>query len=226
MALSLGGDDIAILVQGDKALRALFAFEQAAKRSSGAERLTFSAGIVVAPFRTPIPLLHRLAHELCGSAKQLAQERSEWACDLSILTGGAPLAGDAASIRQELTLERGPETLRLSSGPWTLSEMHELADHVQQLDAFHVSASSMRQLVDACRSMGRDESTLYARSQWARDKHLRAWVAASYPDFSNWPWRHVRTPSPHFVTRLVDIEQWRRRLDTNVNGIMSRDTVC
>jgi hypothetical protein len=220
-------------VQGDRALLALRAFQMGVqeyqRRQAALAGVSFSAGVIVAAHRTPIPQLHKYALELCRSAKTFGRRiqktdklpTAPWTCDIAILTGSSPLATGVRSVRQNLlTIERGRERLRLTSGPWTFDRLMRLAEALNLLGTCGVASSALHNLVEALATMDRVESTAFARAQWARNKLLRAWVGLTQ-DMSEWPWRECRTGEANFETDLADLARWRGRLDADLNVLRS-----
>jgi hypothetical protein len=224
LALSLGGDDVALIVPGKSVLQVLRTFESRVRQALAQRRdvlgdITFGAGAVVAPSHTPIPFLHAYAEKLCTNAKALWRHQkgeSTWTCDLAVLTGSSPLGDDIDAIRRrEFAVERAGEQLLLSCGPWTLEGLWQRSNALRSLESNGVSTSVLRELAAACHRMTRHESMLVANAQWARHEPLRRWVSEVeiYKQPDDFPWRESKRWKVKFETDLGDLVRWRGRID-------------
>lgn len=221
--LALGGDDIAVIVGGKEALTVLHQFHQAVAEPARKLGISFSAGIMVAPHHTPIPLFHRAAVELCRSAKEYhhrlgrQNQHDEWTCDIAVSTGSSPMASDVLALRRDHLVRRcGAEVLRLYGGPFRMADIEQRCKAIQDSKLFGVSESSLRNTAEACLSMSRSESTLFVRAQWARDGGLRSWAAKHYPKRADFPWRQSEHDRGELVTDLVDLVRWRSCFATDL----------
>lgn len=132
--VSIGGDDLFLIVPADRALRIALSicrrFEEEFRMGRG---LTLSAGVVIAKAHSPIYFLQHLAEQLLKSAKKRAWELNKGqeerqkggTVDFLILT--AEGSSDLDELRQKTyQMEIATEDLHLTERPLTLDELERL----------------------------------------------------------------------------------------------------
>lgn len=208
--LTIGGDDVLLIVPGDAALTValeicqLFA-KYAPARSDGSP-LSMSAGVVIADEHNPVRFLRDMAKELLESAKsralQTVSQSGKWegAVDFHILKSQSMMAGTLKELRgQPPYLISSPdgngsnEELRLTGRPYTLEEAERLLNTAHDFRKSGFPASQLYALADAL-PKGRLVSTLFYLYQKARLRDdLRGVLARMEKD---WKLRSDRDPAP------------------------------
>ncbi|HEY9867747.1 MAG TPA: hypothetical protein V6D08_00950, partial [Candidatus Obscuribacterales bacterium] len=193
--LSIGGDDLFLIVPASKALdiacaicdsfESYFAIPGAARpdsrRFSGtpraatpAARITLAAGIVIADASTPVLYLRNLANELLKSAKSRSRLAKTSCIDFQILKSTGNILEDVVQHRNKnLTREvrlsdgGGTATIRLTAKPYASAELKALLTSARAL----ASAAIPRTQLYALRSallQGKTRGTLeylYAKAR-------------------------------------------------------------
>lgn len=211
----VGGDDVLLIVPAGDALPVACAICQQFENEVSTERLTMSAGVVIAEHHTPVYFLRRLAEDLLKSAKRRMNEakgenEQVSAVDFLVLKGQGTRSAEQA--REQVTI--GPEMLLLNHGPYTLEELGRLLRQVRQGKRANFPLSQLHALRAALRQ-GRQASALaflYQQAR-ARDDEVRYFLddfAAQWSDQANEtpPWREVRTlrgGAREYHTPLADL---------------------
>ncbi|MEM7344672.1 MAG: hypothetical protein AAF485_10540 [Chloroflexota bacterium] len=185
--ITLGGDDIILIVPADKALPiALDIIKQfqadmaelLAKTQLPAEikdePFTLSGGVVLASDHNPVRILNDLAEALKKQAKKKRKqgEQSEGCLDFMILKSADLIESDLSQLRDNypymLDLAGQPK-MNLLKRPYYGSTLTNLWDKLIHLRRAGFSNSQMHALAEAL-LQGRSESSLFYLYQEARDR--------------------------------------------------------
>lgn len=217
--LTIGGDDLLLIVPADKALplaRAICGRFHEALADRHPDAPTMSAGVVIAQESNPISFVHELAYQLLKSAKrrtkqlskangETPQSRGDAACiDYMILKSQSTLASRLRDVRQSAFLqvehEQEKERVFLTARPYTLPEIDRLLAGAKKLKGFNLAPGQLHQMRREFQN-GRFPAIfyyLYQRTRLGRlnEKHAAALAAIE----AEWqmvephgaaPWRYL-----------------------------------
>lgn len=195
--ITIGGDDVLLLVPGDAALPIAARICQLFGRY--AAPLNMSAGVVIADEHNPIRFLHDLALQLKASAK--SEHPGTSALDWLVLTSQSTLQTSLEGLRESppyrLPTEQSNQWLWLTERPLTLEKTRILLKLLKQMRGARFPTSQLHALADALLD-GREASSLFYIYQQARAKAERRRILQDIPQ--TWgldpnldpvPWRHV-----------------------------------
>ncbi|HID06751.1 MAG TPA: hypothetical protein EYP10_06345 [Armatimonadetes bacterium] len=143
--IAIGGDDVTVIVPArygwQLTLNLLQQFEEHPKIQqlneevglSEKEKLTMSAGLVIADVKYPVRFMQSLAENLLKEAKRLARKKQgeSTICHLWLLT---PIASeDAKVVLETLYLREDKERRHLTARPFTLRQARKLTELAQNL---------------------------------------------------------------------------------------------
>lgn len=208
-----GGDDVMLVAPASVAVALAKTICEQFEQLMQADKCTMSAGVVLADHHTPVYFLRRLADDVLKSAKRADRGST---VDFLVLKGQGTRSADQAWE----TVSAESETLVLHHGPYTLADLRQLLQQVQDGKVAGFSASQLYALRDSLRQ-GRQVSALKFLYQQARarsDKH-----AAFLRDFAAFwsnqaeetpPWyksRDLRSGVVEYRTAWADlVDLWER----------------
>jgi CRISPR-associated protein Cmr2 len=175
--ITIGGDDVWLIVPGDAALPVAAAIsaafvEKAPPRPDGDGPCTLSGGVVVADDHNPVRVLRDVAKDLARAAKRARQEAEDQIgyVDFHIFKSADMLDRDISALRRAYPyrLPYYGKILRLLARPYAADTLSQLWDALQTLRRNRFPTSQMHQLAEAL-LRGRSESTLFYEYQRARD---------------------------------------------------------
>lgn len=152
--ITIGGDDLLLIVPGDVALAIATdicqAFEDKLPKAGfqSAKKPTMSAGVVIADHHNPVYFMRDLAEQLLKNAKKRAREleaegKPEGTIDFLVLKSQSTLATSLKHLRGSpphlFTSKTSKERVYLTQRPYTLQEMNRLVDTAQMLKGFPAS---------------------------------------------------------------------------------------
>lgn len=184
--ITIGGDDIILIVPADRAIPIACAISQGFKDRMAQElstsslpkeirdkKFTLSGGVVIASDHNPVRVLRDLARELKSSAKRSRREAqsSEGHLDFVTLKSADMVERSIEQMRERYPYrveQPGEKPLRLLGRPYPVSTLTTLWETLTQLEQQgHFAKSQMHQLVESL-LRGRHESTLFYLYQRAR----------------------------------------------------------
>lgn len=220
--LTIGGDDVMLIVPADQAIPVACDISQGFETrmreqlstSEANESYTLSGGIVMADDHNPVRFLRNLAEQLQDIAKAARQKVAvnQSYLDFLVLTSGDMAEQNVQRLRQHYpyTLD-GPPTLRLGMRPYRAETLQVLWEGLNDLYQKGFPNRQMSQLADALLS-GRREATLFYLYQKARDEHYlpldQLLRKVQQPDNNEdpLPWIRSEQKEEHdFATALWDI---------------------
>lgn len=194
----VGGDDVLLIVPAGDALPVAHALCGQFGEAMAEDRLTMSAGVVIAECHTPVYFLRRLAADLLRSAKRRAGGEGDEGGPVSAVDFLVLKAQGTRSIEHAYECIRvGKERLILHHGPYTLEELERLLEQIQRGKQAGFPRSQLHALREALR-LGRHASALTFLYQQARasdkaqaflNEFARTW---SDPVKETPPWRRSR----------------------------------
>ncbi len=214
--ITIGGDDVLLLVPGDSALP--IAARICQLFGELAAPLTMSAGVVIADEHNPIRFLHELAIQLKSSAK--AEYSGHSALDWLVLTSQSTLQTSLDGLRgtppYQLATEQASQDLWLTERPMSLEKTRVLLRLLKQLRITDFPTSQLHAL-SASLLDGREESSLfylYQQARLGRERRVRgeflenlphAWGLDANQDPA--PWERVLQNNLHvgYRTMLRDL---------------------
>lgn len=201
--ITIGGDDALLIVPAAWVLalaRDICRGFAARMGEWGYQGRTMSAGVVIADHHTPVYFLHRIAEALLKSAKGEASQQGT--ADFLVLKNQSVLATDLVHLRSTEPWSTadpvGPAWLRLSHGPYSLTELDQLLGLVHQGRAAGFPRSQLYILRQAL-GRGRLVSTLFFLYQQARARKAARMFMRAYQE------QYSRT--------LDDMPPWQRMPD-------------
>lgn len=173
--ITIGGDDMLLIVPGDAALPIALdicgAFEKKLEEYPDLfEDPAMSAGVMIADVKNPIYFMHDLAQQLLKSAKQRsAEEGCGGTVDFLALKSQSMLDRSVKSARSHAPLQRyeDDDEIRLTARPLTLEEARRLIQTTQVLRKENFSRGQLIELRRALR-MGRLQASLHYLYQLVR----------------------------------------------------------
>jgi CRISPR-associated protein Cmr2 len=180
--ITIGGDDLLLIVPGDVALAIATdicqAFEDKLPKAGfqSTRKPTMSAGVVIADHHNPVYFMRDLAEQLLKNAKKRAREleaegNPKGTIDFLVLKSQSTLATSLKHLRSSppylFTSKTSKERVYLTQRPYTLQEMDRLIDTAQMLKGF--PASQLQGL----------RQTLYRGRLYASVSYLYQYVRAS-----------------------------------------------
>ncbi|HUX76063.1 MAG TPA: hypothetical protein VMY40_05410 [Anaerolineae bacterium] len=184
--ITIGGDDIWLIVPGDRAIPIAAAISTAFSErvhvpDESRKPCTMSGGVVIADDHNPVRILQDLAKKLTRQAKRARHEAKAEAevnvgyIDFHIFKSADMLDREISTLRRKYPytmsgLGEGGKDLRLMARPYPADVLHELWQELEVLRG-HDSpfpTSQMHRLAEAL-LLGRHQSTLFYEYQRARD---------------------------------------------------------
>jgi len=163
----LGGDDMTVICNADKALeftkKFLEAFEEETMKLLGSEGLTACAGIAYCNHKFPFHYAVNLAEALCSYAKNTSRE------DSSVMfhnIQSANFTDYESCVDQELTLGEGAHETRLDYGPYFIKPKEGYAtvgNFIYLTEAFKIKGSPISRLREWLTILGQDEAAAKER---------------------------------------------------------------
>jgi hypothetical protein len=179
--ITIGGDDIWLIVPGDKAIpiaaAVSTAFSEQVARPDGKGPCSLSSGIVIADDHNPMRVLQDIAKQLTGSAKQARKKAQAQVgyIDFHIFKSADMLDRKMTMLRDKypytlLGLGDHGKDLYLTSRPYPADVLQSLWQKLQALRGPEASfpTSQMHRLAESL-LLGRYQSTLFYEYQRARD---------------------------------------------------------
>lgn len=220
--LTIGGDDVLLIVPGDVAipiaLRVCQLFSLSAPQSRDGEPLTMSVGAVVADSHNPVRFLSDLADELNRSAKRRSRSNGGGVTiDFLILKSQSMLRTQLEQLRNappyRLTTEETKKDLQLTSRPYSLREMQILLRLLREFKRMNFPKSQLHALADSLQD-GRHVSSLFYLYQQVRLKEKGKLLERLGEDWKlepqkdPIPWQRVLDrPGIGFRTILLDLAE-------------------
>jgi hypothetical protein len=237
--LTIGGDDIWLIVPGDAAIPIAVAistaFSERVFRPGEKKPCTLSGGVVIADDHNPVRILRDLAKQLARRAKRARQEvkADVGYIDFHIFKSADMLDRKISTLRRmyPYTLPAGEKSLRLLSRPYSADMLAEMWQQLQAMRAHSppFPTSQMHQIAEAL-LRGRHESTLFYEYQRARDTHghferlddaLRTVQGDRTRDPK--PWRNLKHDRYSHQTALWDIAEMYEFISSQKGGENVRD---
>lgn len=237
--LTIGGDDLLLIVPGDAALPLALeicqgfgkaAVDQGLKSRDG-RALSMSAGIVIAHHHNPVRYVRDLAEQLLKSAKKRARQSPEGAIDFLVLKSQSMLWSELKALRSQVyewgyPARKPSEYIGLTGRPYSLSDMERLLDHARLLrdkDFPRSQVQGIRQALRQAQRLGRTWPTLWYVAQETR---LRRWTCIMRYIDREWemldapwgklpPWRQIpegKHGKPYLATVWEDLHEAREVL--------------
>jgi len=212
--ITIGGDDVLLIVPGDVALLIALdicqTFERELTQSGLFDKPAMSAGVVIADANNPVYFMRDLSEQLLKSAKQRsAEERCGSTVDFLVLKSQSMLDCSLKSARGRPPLQwydNSNEIRRLTARPLTLEEARRLIRTTQVLQREGFSRGQLIELRQMLR-LGRPEATLHYLYQWVRyPERLRqtfAWIE------QHWAFQPLEAPPPWLQKRKNDVKVYQ-----------------
>ena len=220
--LTIGGDDVLLIVPGDVAipiaLRVCQLFSFSAPRSRHGEPLTMSVGALVADSHNPVRFLSQLADELTESAKRRSRSSGGGVTiDFLILKSQSMLRTQLEQLRNappyRLRTEEEKKDLELTSRPYSFQEMQILLRLLKEFKRMSFPKSQLHALADSLQD-GRHVSSLFYLYQQVRLKEKGKLLERLGQDWKlepqkdPIPWQRVLDrPGIGFRTILLDLAE-------------------
>jgi CRISPR-associated protein Cmr2 len=220
--ITIGGDDVWLIVPGDAALPVAAAIstafvEKAPCRPDKDGPCTMSGGVVIADDHNPVRVLRDVAKDLAREAKRARREaEAEMGyIDFHVFKSVDMLDRDVSALRRAYpyTLSYHGNVLRLLARPYAADILSELWGALQTLHREGFPTSQMHQLAEAL-LRGRSESTLFYEYQRARDHrgyfdHLdeALVIAQRHSTRDPTPWEDLKDERYDYQTALWDIAE-------------------
>jgi len=222
--ITIGGDDVWLIVPGDKALPVAAAIAKNF-RAAGLERpdnqglCTLSGGVVIADDHNPVRVLRDLAKELAREAKRARKDAKAddgiGYIDFHVFKSADMLDRTLSRLRERYpyTLPAGAKDLRLLARPYPADVLTALWDKLVELRTHGFPTSQMHLLAESL-LRGRHESSLFYEYQRARDTKghfdlLDAALAVAQKVDENHPipWQKLDDDRYSYQTALWDIAE-------------------
>jgi len=220
--ITIGGDDVWLIVPGDAALPIAAAIstafvEKAPSRPDGGGPCTMSGGVVIADDHNPVRVLRNVAKDLAREAKR-ARRKAEAEIgyiDFHVFKSADMLDRDVSALRRAYpyTLPYHGNVLRLLARPYAADTLSELWGALQTLHREGFPTSQMHQLAEAL-LRGRSESTLFYEYQRARDHRgyfdyldEALVIAQRHSTRDPTPWEDLKDERYDYQTALWDIAE-------------------
>lgn len=151
----LGGDDMVVICDADKALeftaRFLEAFEKETKDIVPGNHLTACAGIAYCHEKFPFHYAVTLAEELCSQTKKHAKQINEDLAPSSLMFHNIQSPNFHSwekFLEDELTIDNGKEKIRCDYGPYYLKEQNQpkIRDFIHTVEAYRCDGSPISRL--------------------------------------------------------------------------------
>ena len=218
-AISVGGDDLVLIVPGHHAMWTALEICELFGQQMQDEKITMSAGVVIASDNYPVYYLFDLASQLQKSAKKESREASEGAIDFMVMTAQNTLSSQIADYRKEFMERKIPEDgsevrekLCLTARPYRLSKLCILLKWIEKFKAEDYPTSQLYGLVQSLQEHARQHSTLRFLYQWYRHKQthtklLGDFMASWKIEQASTPWMKSQgeLPFQEFFTYFVDL---------------------
>jgi CRISPR-associated protein Cmr2 len=224
--ITVGGDDVLLIVPGDVALPIATDISIAFGQAMAEHGLTMSAGVVIADDHNPVRVLLQLSKELLANAKQARhrlEDGQQGMIDFHVLLSQDMLAEKIKKVRRGFPYQlveiddRGIEVqLRLLGRPYTAQRMAALWEAMEDLAETGFPRSQMHRLAESLLT-GRRSSTLFYVYQRARRDTQAAYHAldqvirtahALEDTFDPEPWFKLpKDPCYAYATALWDIAE-------------------
>jgi CRISPR-associated protein Cmr2 len=220
--ITIGGDDVWLIVPGDAALPIAAAVStafsnKAPPRPDNGEPCTLSGGVVIADDHNPVRVLRDLAKDLAREAKRARQgtDVDTGYIDFHIFKSADMLDRKLSTLRQTYpyTLPAGEKSLRLLGRPYPSDVLTGLWLALQELRKNDFPTSQMHQLAEAL-LLGRHRSSLFYEYQRVRDTEdhfvrldAALTVAQGNREIDPTPWRKLCDDRYSHQTALWDIAE-------------------
>jgi CRISPR-associated protein Cmr2 len=203
--ITIGGDDVLLIVPGDIALLLagriceLFGRGMEEFKLPDGEAVSMSAGVVIADVHNPVRILRDVATQLLkDGAKRRSHDDGKAAVDFLVLKSQSMLRRDVDDLRStypiKLPGEGARNALRLTGTPYTLEEMKILLNLLRRMRQVGFPASQLYQLVEALHR-GRERGSLFFLYQQAR-LHERETGVILDAIAEMWPFDEEQDPIP------------------------------
>lgn len=200
--LTVGGDDVLLIVPGDAAVpvavRICQLFQRNARRRDDGSPLTMSAGIVIADAHNPVRFLHDMADELLKqSAKRLSRDKgNSTTFDFVVLKSQSMLGTNLQELRGSppyiIGTAESRKKLQLTGCPYDLEQMRTLLRLLKVLRRASFPTSQIHALTSSLQE-GQRRSSLFFFYQQVR---LKERGEALRQLEEEWPWEADKDPVP------------------------------
>lgn len=209
--LTIGGDDVMLLVPGSAAIGIAARICHIFTESFADEGVSMSAGVVIADDHNPVYVLQDLASQLLKSAKVAGRDCSR--LDWLILTSPSMLDSDLKTVRRlpPYRVEVDDDTLSLTGRPYTLPQIIHLYDLLFKMDDADLARGPLFDLVDTLYE-GRVAGTLRYLYQFGRatPRQREVWEALH----AYWEFRPLDDPIPWIhASGEGEYDYWTMLLD-------------
>ena len=218
-AISVGGDDLVLIVPGHHAMWTALEICERFGRKMQDKKITMSAGVVIASENYPVYYLFDLASQLQKSAKKESRNSCEGAIDFMVMTAQNTLSSHIKDYRSEFMERKVPEEgsdvrekLSLTARPYRLSELRKLLGWIERFKAEDYPTSQLYGLVQSLQEHARQHSTLRFLYQWYRHKQEHTKLLGDFmasfrieQDYAPWVKQPERFLFQEFVTYFVDL---------------------
>lgn len=170
--IAIGGDDIFIIVPGQKAVNISKKIgkkfdELFRNHSEGCYTITMSLGVVIAKYNKPVQYLFDLSKQLLKKAKKKSKKVNTGTLDIMVLETDSAFASNVNFIRKKL-IESGKAKNKICTlKPYTWSELDEITEAVKLLKNSSLRGKAYN-LMEATLNMDIDEGNLYFGYQRVR----------------------------------------------------------
>ena len=232
--VTIGGDDVFLIVPGDVALEMTCSLCGEFEREFN-DKLTMSAGVLIMRAHLPIYYAREIVEVLLKSAKRTRRQAPGTAqvtpayIDFQVVTGDTSLSTDLEDFRRQVYI--GPSSLqdwqRLTERPHTVAKLRHLLDVVRWAKSEGFPSSQLYQLREAIVEHIPLWSQNWYRYQLARDEHQQknGWQQFHKQLFktplqavAEAPWRCREAAWTTPIIDLIEIFDFVRREGGGVNG--------
>ncbi len=217
--ISVGGDDLVLIVPGHHAMWTALEICERFGREMQDEKITMSAGVVIASENYPVYYLFDLASQLQKSAKKESRNACEGAIDFMVMAAQNTLSSQITDYRSKFMERKIPEEgsdvrekLSLTARPYRLSKLRNLLEWIEKFKAEDYPTSQLYGLVQSLQQHARPHSTLRFLYQLYRHKETHTKLLQDF--MTCWeieqacaPWvkSQGELPFQEFFTYFVDL---------------------
>ncbi len=179
--IAIGGDDIFMIVPGDKAISLSKEigelFDQRFKNlSKDQNNITMSLGVTISHHNTPIQYLFDLSQQLLKNAKKKARNITSGTVDIIAMENDSLMGSSLKTLRQELIRKEegigGNKSLNLTMRPYNWDELEGIIDVVRDLKDKKLRSRVYR-FREASMNMNIQESNLLYVYELSKLKHRK-----------------------------------------------------